>query len=212
MLFTRRRLLTTSLAALPLLGAPALARAGCQPVDPAKGIVFKRQDGTRGLVRREGDGALVIDYVTNKGARVDRRRSKLGIYELGRVLGDSESAVVGSAAPEWVWKFPGNLPEPEAGKGWSGTVRESLIQISYGDEMKENRSVSKSLWQANYRFLERKEVKISGCFYLILPVEAAFVSGSAKRSQRWIYFEREGFGIETRANGKDNGIVALTPA
>lgn len=212
MLIARRRLLSLGLAALPLVAAPALAGEACQPIDPAKGIVFKRQEGTRGLVRREGDGTLVIDYVTNKGDWMDRRRSRMGIFELGRELNESEYPLVGSAPPEWVWKFPGKLPEPEAGKSWSGTVRETLIQISYGEEMKENRSETKSRWQATYRFLERKEVKISGCFYLILPVEAEFVSGAAKRSQRWIYFEREGFAIETRADGKDNGIVAMTPA
>ena len=54
MLITRRRLLTTSLAALPLLGAPALARADCQPVDLAKGIGFKRQDGKGVGVARGG--------------------------------------------------------------------------------------------------------------------------------------------------------------
>ena len=212
MLITRRRLLCLGLGALPLLAAPAVAGGACQPVDPAKGISFKRQDGMRGLVRREGDGTMVIDYVTNKGDWLDRRRSKMGIYELGRELNESEYPVLGSAPPEWVWTFPGKLPEPEAGKSWSGKVRETLIQISYGEEMKPYRSETKSRWQAKYRFLERKEVKISGCSYLILPVEAEFVGGAAKRSQRWVYFEREGFGIETRANGKDNGIVAMTPA
>ena len=67
MLFPRRRPLALSFATL---AAPALiepAQAACQRADLDRGIVFRRKDGSRGLARREGDGTVVIDDVTNRG-------------------------------------------------------------------------------------------------------------------------------------------------
>lgn len=198
--------------ALMLVPRAALAGAVCKPVDLSKGIAFRRQDGTTGLARREGDGTVVIDYVTNRGNRTDRRRSRMGIYETDRILDSSEEPVVGSAPPEFVQKFSARGPEPDSGQSWKTRVRQTRIDIGYGDYMKEVRSESHSAWQAEFRFLDGSEVKISGCYHLILPVEATFTSGKETRRQRWIYFPQLGFGIETGRDGVANGIVAMTPA
>jgi hypothetical protein len=99
----RRHVLALSLAAL---AAPALirpARAACRPADLDKGIAFRRQDGSRELARREGDGTVVIDYVTNRGAWVDRRRVTHGVFEIGRIVEESEEPVVGASAPDYRW-------------------------------------------------------------------------------------------------------------
>lgn len=210
MSLTRRHILQSGLVlAIVPTGVSA---ADCDAIDLSRGIAFKRQDGTRGLARREGDGTVVIDYVTNKGDWVDRRRTRAGIYETGRILSASEFPVVGSAPPEWQWTYTGKPPEPEAGQGWSAKVKELRIDIGYGDYMKEIRTINRLSWKVSYSFLAPKEVKISGCPHSIIPVEAVFQGKGATRSQRWIYFPRFGFGIETRRDGKDNGITALTPA
>ncbi len=67
MILTRRLALTLQLATL---AAPALVRpawAACQRADLDQGIVFRREDGTKGLARRETDTAVLIDYATDLG-------------------------------------------------------------------------------------------------------------------------------------------------
>lgn len=199
-----------------VLAAPALClRAGAAEcsgnLSLERGIAFRRKDGSRGLVRREADGGVVIDYITNEGERTDRRRVVAGVFETWRLYAESEFPVVGSAPPEWTWSYTPKPVTPAAGGGWNGKVREVRDEVGYGTNMRESHSRSRTNWTAEYRFLAREEVKLSGCYLLILPVEATFTSGQVTRSQRWLYFEQHGFGLETRRDGVGNGLTALTP-
>lgn len=209
MILNRRQMVTTALCAL---AAPALigpAEAACNFPDLSKGVSFKRQDGSRGLARRESDGTVVIDYVTNRGFWTDRRRVKNGIFEVSRIVEESEEPVVGSSAPEYTWTYSPKLIKPEDGAAWSGKVKE-VVEVTISDE-KGTVQRTKSRWSASYRVFEPREVKLSGCTYSALSVEALW-SGSGTISLRWVYFPQLGLALETKRNGKSNGLVALTQA
>lgn len=210
MILTRRSLLVLGAAALatPALIRPADAKQ-CRFPDINRGVLFKREDGTRGLARRQLDGSVVIDYVTNKGDRVDRRRVEHGVFETWRLLSDSEQPVVGSAPPEWAWSYSRKAVPPEPGKGWSGRVKEVRTDIGYGDYMKEIVTKSRSTWDAKFRFLEGKEVRLSGCVFSMIPVEATFTGKQGRHRRRWVYFPQLDLGVETRRDGVSNGVVAL---
>ena len=214
MLISRRSVLTLSIAALatPALMRPGLAASCTSYAELGRGIVFKRKDGSRGLARRESDGTVVIDYVNNQGDRVDRRKVVKGVFETWRKYSDSEYPVVGSAPPEWTWKFSPKPVEPEAGGSWSGKVNELRDDVGYGAYMKEIHSRSRTTWKATYSFLQTGEANFSGCHYMTLPVEAVFIGEQGTRSQRWIYFPQLGFGIETKRDGVANGITSMQAA
>ena len=210
MRLTRRALLALSLSAL---ATPALIRpasAACQPVDLAKGIAFQRQDGSRGLARLETGGDVVIDYVTNRGYWLDRRRVTHGVFEIGRVVQESEEPMVGASAPDFTWTYSPKPVWPEDGILWSGKVKESSeVTISDANATVER---DRTRWTASYRCFEPREVTLSGCTYQALTVEATFVGDRGSRTQRWVYFPQYGLGLETRRDGVTNGITALTPA
>ena len=210
MLLPRRTVLSLSLAALatPVLLRPALA--ACQGADLAKGISFKRKDGTRGLARREGDGTVVIDYVTNRGYRVDQRKVQNGVFEIARIVQDEEEMVVGSSAPDYAWSYSPRTITPEDGATWKGRVKETR-EVTLSDE---NSTVNRSRdkWTASFRCFEPREVSLSGCDYQALTVEAEFTNDTGSRSQRWVYFPHLGLGLETRRDAVTNGLTALGPA
>ena len=210
MTLNRRSALTLGLAALaaPALMRPALA--ACAFPDLSKGISFKRQDGSRGLARREGDGTVVIDYVTNRGSWLDRRRVRNGIFEAARVVEESEEPVVGASAPDYKWTYSPKIILPEDGATWAGRVKE-VVEVTISDEASTVER-TRAKWKAQYRCFDPREVKLSGCFLMALSVEASFTGKGGSRSQRWVYFPQLGLGLETVRNGKENGITALTPA
>lgn len=214
MLLTRRNAL--SLGVLGLAGPALIGRAAAEdctaPADLGRGVSFKRKDGSRGLARRESDGTVVIDYVTNRGDYTDRRKTVHGVFETYRLWNDSEYPLVGSSPPEWTWKFSPKPVEPRSGGSWTGKVSQLWDQISYGDEMKAYHSRARSTWKASYQFLADDEAKLSGCYYRTLPVEATFTGLEGTRSQRWIYFTQLGLGIETKRDGVANGLIALSGA
>ena len=214
MLISRRSVLTLSIAALatPALMRPGLAASCTSYAELGRGIVFKRKDGSRGLARRESDGTVVIDYVNNQGERLDRRKVVKGVFETWRKYSDSEYPVVGSAPPEFTWKFSPKPVEPEAGGSWTGKVSELRDDVGYGAYMKESHNRSRTTWKATYSFLETAQVKLSGCYYMTLPVEAVFTGERGTRTQRWIYFPQLGVGIETKRDGVGNGIVSMSAA
>lgn len=207
---TRRSLLAAASVALasPLLIRPA--RAACDFPKLSKGIVFKRQDGSRGLARREGDGTVVIDYVTNRGEWLDRRRVKNGVFEISRVVEESEEPIVGNSAPEYTWTYGRKLATPEDGMTWEGTVKE-LVEVTISDE---HATVDRrrTRWKASYKCIEPREVNLSGCTFDALTVEAVWTGDNGKISQRWVYLPELGLGLETRRNGKANGITDLRQA
>ena len=207
---SRRALLALSLSAL---ATPALirpAQAACKPVDLDKGIVFQRQDGSRGLARRETGGDVVIDYVTNRGAWLDRRRVTHGVFEIGRVVQENEEPVVGASAPDYTWTYSPKPVWPEEGMLWSGKVRE-LSEVTISDANATVRR-DRTRWTASYNCTEPREVQLSGCTHQALTVEATFVGDRGSRTQRWVYFPQYSLALETRRDGVTNGITALTPA
>lgn len=209
MTLTRRAALSLTLAAL---AAPALirpARAACRPVDLAKGIAFKRKDGSKGVAKVQGD-AVRIDYVTNRGYWTDIRTVKNGVFEVSRTVEESEEPMVGSSAPTFSWSYSPKIILPVDGATWSGRVKET-VEVTISDE---NATVERrrSRWGAIYRCFEPREVTLSGCTYRALTVEAAFSGEGGGRSQRWVYFPEIGLGLETVRDGVSNGLVALTPA
>ncbi len=210
MILTRRSALTLTLAAL---AAPTLIRpaaAACSFPDLSKGITFKRQDGSRGLARREGDGTVVIDYVTNRGSWLDRRRVKNGIFEVARVVEESEEPVVGASAPDYKWTYSPKIILPEDGATWAGRVKE-VVEVTISDE-RGTVERQRTRWDASYRVFDPREVKLSGCSYRALSAEAVWQGERGTISQRWVYFPELGLGLETKRNGRANGIVAMGPA
>lgn len=206
MLLNRRHFLAAP--ALLLLPRAALA-AACKPLDLAKGIAFRRQDGSIGLARREADGGVAIDYVTNRGAWTDQRRVKNGVFEVQRTVEESEEPMVGASAPTYSWSYSPRIILPEDGATWAGTVKEE-VEVTISDEAATVERTRRK-WKAQYRCFDLREVKLSGCVLQALSVEASF-TGNGTRSQRWVYFPQLGLGLETVRDGKDNGITALTPA
>jgi hypothetical protein len=208
--FSRRAVLALSLSALatPMLLRPA--DAACRPVDLDKGIAFKRQDGSKGLARREAGGEVVIDYVTNRGAWIDRRRVKNGVFETMRIVEESEEPMVGASAPTFSWSYSPKAVWPEDGVTWHGKVKED-VEVTISDE-RGTVERDRTRWTASFTCRDPREVKLSGCTYAALTVEASFVGERGSRSQRWVYFPALQLGLETRRDGVTNGLVALTPA
>jgi hypothetical protein len=209
MILSRRTVLSLSLSAL---AAPALVRpaaAACRPADLAKGIAFRRNDGSTGVASAEGD-VVRIDYVTNRGAWTDIRRVKNGVFEVSRTVEESEEPMVGASAPSFSWSFSPKIIVPSDGATWSGRVKET-VEVTISDE---NATVDRrrARWDAIYRCFDPREVTLSGCTYQALTVEAVFSGKGGGYSQRWIYFPELGLGIETRRDGASNGLVAMGPA
>lgn len=210
--------LSKSLSALVLSLAvlfPAMAEARCvEAGDLRAGITFKRQDGRLGLVRSGKDrGVVVVDYDSASGVSRDMRRSLWGVYETRTTLQGKGGETVIS------WKFEPRPQEPQAGGGWAGTVREGrrgageALQLpGFGalekDELDAVRKGARVL-RVSYSFLPERVVKLSGCRYRVVPVEAVFAGAGQGFSRRWVYFTDLGFGLETRRDGDANGIVAL---
>jgi hypothetical protein len=209
MTLTRRATLILPLAALAVPALTRMAAAACKPVDLVVGISFTRKDGSRGVARREGDGSVSIDYVTNRGSWLDRRRVRNGVFEISRVVEESEDPVVGNSAPDYVWTFSRKLMEPADGASWSGRVKE-VVSVTISDE-KGTVERQRTSWSASYRCFDPREVTLSGCSYRALTVEASFSGELGEISQRWVYFPDLGLGLETRRNGVSNGLVALGP-
>jgi hypothetical protein len=210
--------LSKSLSALVLslaVLAPALVEARCvEAGDLRAGITFKRQDGRLGLVRSGKDrGVVVVDYDSASGVSRDMRRSLWGVYETRTTLQGKGGETVIS------WKFEPRPQEPQAGGGWAGTVREGrrgageALQLpGFGAlEKEEFDAVRKGarVLRVSYSFLPERVVKLSGCRYRVVPVEAVFAGAGQGFSRRWVYFADLGFGLETRRDGDANGIVAL---
>lgn len=197
--------------ALCLAALPTVTLAECLTADSAaKGVVFKRQDGSNGRLQTDGN-TIVIDYVTGREAWEDERTTTYGIYETRRYLNENEGYLVGSSPPLWTWKFSPKVVVPKAGDGWAGKVKQVIRSVTYGDEMKEFVSEQKATYKASYTFQAEKSVKLSGCTYRMIPVEAIFTAPGDSRSQRWVFFPDLGFGLETKRDGAANGLVAMKP-
>jgi hypothetical protein len=194
-------------ALLPVLAAlPGFACVTAE--DATTGVRFTLADGAEGTVQVSGQ-MVALNYATNKGARIDERQSRYGIYDVKRLRQDSELPVVGSGADRLSWFYQTTPPRPEPGMVWHGTLRQELDQVGYGTEMVELHSRSQVSYGATWTVLEGKEVTLSGCPYRVLPVEMTR-DGETAVAGRWIWFAELGFGIQTIREGKSNGITGLT--
>lgn len=198
-----------ALTACLLLTAMPAAADCVTANDLSKGVVFARADGHKGRVIAKGDGVFV-DYAAGAPVWSDNRQTLLGIYELSSTHYRVEDPnMVGGGSTDTVQSFRGKPPVPVAGQGWSGVVKAHVRQnnssesggYDYDDRFK-----------VSYAFLAERTVKLSGCSYKAIPVEANFVGKDNSHTQRWLYFPDLGFGLETRENGVDNGLTALKPA
>jgi len=208
MTLTRRTALTLTMAALaaPALIRPAAAGA-CIVPDLDKGVTFKRKDGSVGVAQRQSDGLVRIDYVTNRGAWTDIRRVRNGVFEVSRIVEESEYEMVGASAPSYTWTYSPKPVTLTDGVTWTGKVKE-LREVTISDEAGTVHS-NKRRWQATYTCFEPREVTLSGCTLAALTVEAVLKDGTDTLRQRWVYFPAIDLGLETRRGDKTNGIVAL---
>ena len=202
--------------AMLLLCIPSFARADCvTPKDLTTGIAFTRQDGRNGTVQAEGKG-LTIDYAAGtKTAWQDFRRTTMGVYDLTWAWSPTEEYYVGGGpGGSYNFKFSGKPPVPVAGKNWKTTLRVAETQdngTEYGPQ------TYRYNYDVTYSFQDTKEVKLSGCPYTVMPVEATFIGKSEHLTRRWIYFPDLGFGLETRVidhtSGEDRklGLTAMKP-
>lgn len=189
---------------------PGLALADCvNPQSLDHGVTFNRADGRAGLARRVANGVFV-DYAAGAPAWTDQRQVVSGVFEqtISQYFQDDPDAV-GGGSTETTRHLPSRLPTPVAGQGWSGKI--------FSETWQNNSSETggygyKARYAANYVFLAEKSVRLSGCTYRVIPVEANFANPEDGFSQRWLYFPDLGFGLETRVNGNDNGLTALKPA
>ena len=195
-------------ALLVCLAASALpAHADCLTAASLDaGVVFARADGRSGLAERRG-ADVFVDYDTGPGPWTDERLGRFGIYETSttQYFQDDPDAV-GGGSTDAARRFSVKPPDPVAGGGCTGTVRaqrwlhNAAWAGGYGYKVR---------YEASYVFQAEKTVKLSGCRYRAIPVEASFVASDDSHSRRWLYFPDLGFGLETRVNGQDNGVTSL---
>jgi len=176
----------------------------------ATGITFTREDGRAGLVT--GDGKVVrIDYSTMPDDWTDKRVTRMGIYELEANFHYDPLPVVGGGYPYYTWTYQSRGIAPIPGHSFRAHIAQRREE-DIGTETTPPPEIS--AYDVTYRFLEAKEVALSGCPYTIIPVEADYPGGVM---QRWVYFPDLGFGLETvprRVEGcvlARNGLKSLTP-
>lgn len=192
-----------------LLAAPAHGR--CVTADDlATGISFTRQDGHKGHIQTRG-GTVQVEYITDRTHWYDSRTTRFGIYETRFTDYLSDAQLVGSQPPVTEWEFSPQPSAPKPCKSWSSRIRQVIIDVGFGTEMKRMVSRRPSDVAARYTFLARGEGTLPGCTYQTLPVEATFTAAGKTFTRRWICFPDLGFGLETKRDGVQNGLTALTP-
>jgi hypothetical protein len=186
---------------------PAQAAACLTASSVDQGVVFNRKDNRGGTVIRR-DGRIHIDYSTRSGTWTDERETLFGVFELTQTFYWSDEQLIGDGDTVITQKFRGKLPEPTAGKGWSGTVQSH--DISYNSS-EIGYQESNDRMKATFVFLPENNVELSGCTYRVIPVEAAFAYERGGFNRRWLYFPDLGFGLETKQGNTGNGLTVLKP-
>ncbi len=197
----RRPVLAVCLALSPLAAA-----ADCLTADSlTTGIVFKRADGRSGLAIAR-DGGVFIDYSTGPGTYTDERQTSMGIYETRQTLYLSDEQLIGDGDTVIDWTFRKAPPVPQPYESWKAKVATYVISYN-SSEIGYNESKGKL--EVVYEFGERREVKLSGCTYAAMTVEATFIGDTSGGTQRWIWFPDLGFGLETQRNGTAKGLTMM---
>jgi hypothetical protein len=206
-------------ACLIALAAPAAA-ACLDAASIDRGVVFTRADGRSGTAIRQGK-AIRVDYAAGDPQWTDTRLALWGIFdqsgEVFRASLAEGEAMVGGGVLTYVWKHGSTPPEPAPAKDWSTTIREAT-QEEVGLETGPERA--RRTYTARYRFLEAKEVTLSGCSYASIAVEASYASADVSFARRWVYFPDLGFALETRSSdprghtggARKIGLTAMGPA
>ncbi len=180
---------------LCLLLFPLAAEARCLDTGSIdRGVVFKRQTGATGFAVRKGD-KIQIDYVTNKPSVEDQRVARFGIYETRTddYPWGPDMVGVGTVVTETTYARKG--PEPKPGLAYQTRWR---AKISDHMPVENGPIVSRESGSSTFLFQDVKEVKLSGCTYRAMGVEATIQGPGGWTKQRWIYFPDLGFGLETR--------------
>ncbi|OYZ88536.1 MAG: hypothetical protein B7Y00_04135 [Sphingomonadales bacterium 17-56-6] len=186
------------------------ARAECVTADDlTRGISFTRQDGHSGHVQKKGT-KVEVEYVTDRDRWYDSRATRLGIHDTHFSAWMSDAYLLGSLPPEFDWTYGTPPPEPAAGKTWTTAITQIETDVGFGSYMRRQVTHQRTDLVGRFTVLDAGQGKLSGCTYRILPVEATFKGGGKSLARRWIYFPDLGFGLETKRDGVQNGLTALT--
>ncbi|MCF1708462.1 hypothetical protein L0V05_06495 [Tabrizicola sp. J26] len=190
-----RALRIVAVALANLCAGPAAAECVTAENLTGRGILFTMADGKVWLARDAGKKGVRLDQANGKPADDAYIEGPYGIYEV--VHGHR----VYPKRDFWGYikrDFRKRPPQPVAGERWSSKLEEdqgSFFAQSRGSDFK---------GEVSYRFLPEKTVKISGCAYQIVPVEATFTGKDTiwddpvlDRNDRWIYFPALGVGVHT---------------
>jgi hypothetical protein len=181
--------------ALILALLPLAADAECLTATSIdRGVVFQRQSGDKGLAIRKG-GVVEVDYVTNRPGIQDERIARFGIYESKTADYPFGPDMIGVGTIETETTYARKGPEPEPGLSYRTTWR---AKISDYMPVENSPIVTRAKGSVTFLFQEVKEVKLSGCTYRAMGVEATFQTEGGWKKQRWIYFPDLGFALETR--------------
>lgn len=199
---------------LMILSTPAMADCVTRD-DLATGVILRFQDGTPGTVVALSDGSVQINYRNDDSGYFDLRDAVLGIFETRVRVGGAPPDVIGIWADRTeTRRFQGRLPQPEPGRTWTTTVNMRWDVSDHSGTPRDGRE----RWSVSYAFLDARQVTLSGCDYISIPVEATYADADPPRIQRFAYFPDLGFGVETQvtfpATGvvNTNGLSAMVPA
>jgi len=201
--------------ALALLLLPTLAQARCVTADGlATGVICKREDGRTGLAQGDAN-TITVDCSTNStGAWMDRRPTKLGIYQTSWAWTPTEDLDVGGGpGGNDADTFAGRPPVPAEGQSWQTSI---LVKEHHDDGTQSSGPITRYKLAATNTFLPVTEATLSGCAYRIQSIEATLTNPQITIKERFIYFPDLGFGLQTRSSlapGQDLrlGLTALTP-
>lgn len=185
-------------AMIACLSTALPAAAACVTADTlATGVAFTRADGMGGLAVRDGADVLIeYRYTAPKGNR-DERAGRFGIYETNTISEGKRrngTALELRGRHETVTRLSPAGKEPVPGQTFKMRWRE-ITKACIGSECEQ---IWRSWGTVTYRFLTSQTVRISGCAYEVIPVEATFFGTVPLYTTRWLYFPELGFGLETR--------------
>jgi len=197
---------------LLLIASATPALADCVTrADLAAGIHLDFQHGRQGSATLESGDVLRIVY--DDPGRREVRIARLGIYETAQSVsyGSASGDVVGAwSANAGQMSLSGTPPVPSPGGSWEGVMTGTFTQSDQSGSASE----FTLRMPVRYAFLEAREVTVSGCTYMSVPVEATFTIDGGTMVQRFAYFPDLGFGVETqvtRADGQvaTNGLTGM---
>ncbi|MBP1805924.1 hypothetical protein [Rubellimicrobium aerolatum] len=155
------------LLALLTLGGPVAA--GCLgSADLGAGVVARFASGDSALLRRGGDGAIVVEERRADGRPGMRLRAAHGVYVFEEVSLDAQGGplpetLVGVVYPQ----APLTLPPPAPGRGWSGMT---TLRHATGPARSELTTVG---------FSQVPPLEIGDCAYRAVGVEVRYDWGKS---------------------------------